>query len=216
MPYDKEKTFSTTQGKTFRQKHERFLHSDWTMKFFKNDFKKKDINIPSFFIHGHVECSSDNPAWLCLPKSLKFVSQGPENTGKKNKSFFKIALWHREDSSDHPAKHFEKSLKVFCPVTEILIFLERLKKKKKKSLKMFPWTRRKQFWQPCRKVFAKRSKTVPQMSNKKEGKFQKTKKKLRFFYRHLKCCFDNPTWNVSTESRIDFQKGIFWKKMMIP
>ena len=127
-----------------------------------------------------------------------------------------IALWHRKDSSDHLAEHFEKSLKVFCPVTELLKVLKRFQEKRYKySIKMFPWTPWMQFWQPCRKVFAKKSKNCSPNVQKKEGNFQKTKKILRFFYRHLKCCFDNPTWNVSTKSR-NFFKNVLLKKLKIP
>ena len=62
----------------------------------------------------------------------------------------------------------------------------------------------------------KDQKLFPQCPKEKKEYFKKLKKISRFFYRHLKCCFDNPNWNVSTESRIYFQKRIFWKKMMIP
>ena len=63
---------------------------------------------------GHIECSFDNSAWLFLPIDRKFVIQGSENI-KKNKSFFKIALWHREDSSTTRRKTFRQKHERFLP-----------------------------------------------------------------------------------------------------
>ena len=147
------------------------------LKFLER-FQEKNINIPSKCFHGHVECSSDNPAWLFLPKSPKFISQGPENIRKKQKFLQDCPMASRKQFRQPGGKRFDKSLKVFCSVTELIKNLERFQEKRYKySLIILPWTSRMQFGQHCRKIYAKRPKYVPSMSDRKERIFQKTKKK---------------------------------------
>ena len=127
-----------------------------------------------------------------LPKGPKIVSQGAENTRKKTKLSSRLPYGIEKTVSTTRRKVSTKARKFFAQWLNYYIFKNDFKKKNKKSLKMFPWTRRMQFWQPCWKYSDKRLKTVPPLSIRKEGKFQRTKKNSRVCYRHLKMLFWQP------------------------
>ena len=106
---------------------------------------------------GHVESSFDNPAWFFSVKGRKLVSQAPDNIKKEQTFLQDCPMAERKQFRQTSAKRFDKSTNVFCPVTELLIFLIWFQEKRNKFFPiLFPWTCRMQFWQPCLTLFAKK------------------------------------------------------------
>ena len=108
-------------------------------KKFKTFFRKIYL---SKFSCKHVESGSGSPVSIFLTKRRKIFTQCPEMI-KIFDGFFCQTSWKNVD-------WMPKSICSVCENYEnYLIFSQ------KNLFNMIPWTRRKQFSQPCRKVFAR-------------------------------------------------------------
>ena len=160
---------------------------------------------------GYVECSFDNLAWFFRQMAVILLVK-LHKTSKIQKFLQDCPMTKRKHFRQPRGKRFEKSTNVFWTVTELLKFLERFQGKiKKYFLILFPWTLRMQFWHSCRKVFAKGLKTVPPMSIRKEGKFQKTKKYSKSSLQTPKMLFWQPYLKRFNKKPKFFQKCSFEK-----
>ena len=114
-----------------------------------------------------------------------------------------------------------ESVRSLCEYGNTQIFCS-----KKLSLKLFLWTRIRQFWKPRWKYFVKRPKLSVHSSKKMENfSFFDLFLSSKFFYKHVACIFDNPLekklpepWKKQSKSQNNEQniessrKNFLWKR----